>query len=678
MSDFEELGSELVIQHTGQVFPLTQETVTIGGGEDNVIVLADPKVSSQHAAISWQAETGAYVIEDLGSAEGTYVNERPVEGPQPLRHGDVIRVGDTVFDLKLKPALFAAGIPPTPPSVPAEAREPRRGPRNPVLAGIVIVLLVGVTIACAALFAVLLFGGGADTPDVTIQTPADGALIAVNGEIILQATATGADDITLLELNVDGALVASASSPDPAGSSSLTASKMWTFGVPGEHEVSAVAYTASGRTSRTESVEVTVTTSGSSVPPGGGATSTPTPATEATATATPAPELTPTPTATPRPGAPQIEFFRANPQSINAGECTTLEWGEVSDADEARIDPDIGGVGTPGDATVCPAETTTYVLTARGPGGTTTASTTISVIEALADLTIDSIGFAPSVPVQGEDTEVRITIRNIGEGNAGPFNWEWQPGSEPSLGGRVDGGLNANDQIVVTANWRPQDAYASLSTVARVDTDNEVAETDKGNNQLVAVIQVNPAGGTGTISPTSDAELDGFRANRGTGSNRQDVLVGNGEITDQGELVWRGFMSFSLSDIPAGATIDRVELRFFQVNVGGDPYGKLGNLILDHIVYGDRLTDTAYSAPALESAVLPQQTAPQTWYVISDPMLVSWLENDLTAGRTMLQVRLRFMQETDADGFEDYVGIESGNDFFGTGNVAQLIVTYSR
>jgi hypothetical protein len=36
------------------------------------------------------------------------------------------------------------------------------------------------------------------------------------------------------------------------------------------------------------------------------------------------------------------------------------------------------------------------------------------------------------------------------------------------------------------------------------------------------------------------------------------------------------------------------------------------------------------------------------------------------------------MQETDTDGFEDYVGIESGNDFFGTGNVAQLIVTYSR
>jgi hypothetical protein len=667
MSEFEELGSELIIQHTGQVFPLTQETVTIGSGEDNVIVLADPKVSSQHAAITWQAETGAYMIEDLGSAEGTYVNERPLEEPQPLRHGDVIRVGDTVFDLKLKPASPAA----------AEAEEPRRGPRNPVLAGIVIVLLVGITVVCCALFAVLLFGGGADTPDVTIQAPADGAVIAVNGEIILQATATGADDITLLELSVDGALVASASSSDPEGSSSLTASKTWAFGVPGEHEVSAVAYTASGRTSRTESVQVTVTTTGGQVPPGG-ATSTPTPATGATATATPTPELTATPTATPQPGAPQIEFFRANPQSVNAGECTTLEWGTVSDADEARIDPDVGGVGTPGDATVCPAETTTYVLTARGPGGTTTASTTISVIEVLADLTVDSISFVPSVPVQGEDTEVRITIRNIGEGNAGPFNWEWQPGSEPSLGGRVDGGLNANDQIVVTANWVPENAYASLSTVARVDTDNEVSETDKGNNQLVAVIQVNPAGGTGTTSPTSDPDLDGFRANRGTGSNRQDVLVGNGEITDQGELVWRGFMSFSLSDIPAGATIDRVELRFFQFKVGGDPYGKLGNLILDHIVYGDRLTDTAYNAPALESAVLPQQTAPQTWYVISDPMLVSWIENDLTAGRTMFQVRLRFMQETDADGFEDYVGIESGNDFFGTGNVAQLIVTYSR
>jgi pSer/pThr/pTyr-binding forkhead associated (FHA) protein len=171
MSDFEELGSELIIQHTGQVFPLTQETVTIGRGEDNVIVLADPKVSSQHATITWQAETGSYVIEDLGSAEGTYVNERPVEGPQPLRHGDVIRVGDTIFDLKLKPTPSAAGVPPTPPPIPADAEEPRRGSRNPVLAGIVIVLLVGVTIVCAALFAVLLFGGGGDTPSRSRPRP---------------------------------------------------------------------------------------------------------------------------------------------------------------------------------------------------------------------------------------------------------------------------------------------------------------------------------------------------------------------------------------------------------------------------------------------------------------------------------------------------------------------------
>ena len=49
-------GPELVIQHSGQVFSLTQETVTLGSQDDNTIVLADPEVSDQHAVISWDEE----------------------------------------------------------------------------------------------------------------------------------------------------------------------------------------------------------------------------------------------------------------------------------------------------------------------------------------------------------------------------------------------------------------------------------------------------------------------------------------------------------------------------------------------------------------------------------------------------------------------------------------------
>ena len=40
----EPLGPALVIQHTGQVFPLTEAPVTIGRAEENLIILDDPQV----------------------------------------------------------------------------------------------------------------------------------------------------------------------------------------------------------------------------------------------------------------------------------------------------------------------------------------------------------------------------------------------------------------------------------------------------------------------------------------------------------------------------------------------------------------------------------------------------------------------------------------------------------
>ncbi|MFC2036665.1 FHA domain-containing protein [Chloroflexota bacterium] len=664
MAYSEVLGPELVIEHTGQVFSLTQEPVTIGREVDNAIILADPEVSAYHATIYWQAGINAYAIEDTGSTNGTFVNERLVEGSQILRHGDVIRVGNTVMDLKFESAAaaglaVAGGVPPV---VEEESSE---SPSQSLLLPIaVIVLLAGITLACLALVFVALLGGRADgLPTVAIQSPADGAQIVAGQETVLQAGASGTNDITLLELSVDGNLVATATSADPKGVSTLTVSKPWTFDLPGEHTVSAVAYTAKGKTSKPESVDVTVVSSGGELQP--------------TATPTPLPELTATPTPTPEPGAPQIEFFEANPSSIDAGQCTTLRWGKVSDATEAHVEPDVGGVATPDSATVCPLETTTYVLTAKGPGGTSSASTTVTVSTVLADLTVDSISFDPNPPVRGQDTGVRIAIRNAGAGAAGAFDWEWQAGSEALFDGRL-AGLNPGETSVVTVRWTPADAYASLSTEARVDTKNEVPETDKTNNRLVAVVQVvEDAGGPGSVTVESDASLDGYRANNSSGSRRHDILVGNGDIVDPtGELVWRGFMSFDLSSIPSGADITNVELRFFQAKVGGDPYGKLGNLVLEHVDYGSSLDASAYDTAAMDSAMLAQQPNPGAWYILSDPTLADWVGKDLAAGRSRFQLRLRFAQETDGDGEEDYTGIESADNFFGTGNIPVVIVSY--
>jgi hypothetical protein len=67
---------------------------TLGRG-DVEIKLDDPYASSHHARIGRQGHV--LVIEDLGSTNGTYLNEEPLSGPQPLHPGDHIRIGDSEF-----------------------------------------------------------------------------------------------------------------------------------------------------------------------------------------------------------------------------------------------------------------------------------------------------------------------------------------------------------------------------------------------------------------------------------------------------------------------------------------------------------------------------------------------------------------------------------------------------
>src|SRR5579875_439641 len=70
------------------------EPVTLGRGNVE-IHLEDPFASTHHARIT--PEGSIVVIEDLGSTNGTYLNDTPLSGPQPLHDGDRIRIGDSEF-----------------------------------------------------------------------------------------------------------------------------------------------------------------------------------------------------------------------------------------------------------------------------------------------------------------------------------------------------------------------------------------------------------------------------------------------------------------------------------------------------------------------------------------------------------------------------------------------------
>lgn len=78
----------------GKVYPLMKNTLTIGRDINNEIVINDAEVSRQHCR--FQLYGDGYVIEDLGSTNGTWVNEERISGTHQLRPGEIIRLGDNV------------------------------------------------------------------------------------------------------------------------------------------------------------------------------------------------------------------------------------------------------------------------------------------------------------------------------------------------------------------------------------------------------------------------------------------------------------------------------------------------------------------------------------------------------------------------------------------------------
>jgi hypothetical protein len=71
------------------------EGAVMGRGDQAEIRLEDPFASSRHARLVRQG--AVIVIEDLGSTNGTYLNEELLSGPQPLHPGDRVRIGDSEF-----------------------------------------------------------------------------------------------------------------------------------------------------------------------------------------------------------------------------------------------------------------------------------------------------------------------------------------------------------------------------------------------------------------------------------------------------------------------------------------------------------------------------------------------------------------------------------------------------
>ncbi|PWH13363.1 MAG: hypothetical protein DDG60_10400 [Anaerolineae bacterium] len=78
----------------GKTFPLEGDVITIGREAGNTIVINDAEVSRKHSQLTLQG--GKYVLTDMGSTNGTFVNGQRITGAHVLVPGEVISLGEQI------------------------------------------------------------------------------------------------------------------------------------------------------------------------------------------------------------------------------------------------------------------------------------------------------------------------------------------------------------------------------------------------------------------------------------------------------------------------------------------------------------------------------------------------------------------------------------------------------
>ncbi len=185
---------------------------------------------------------------------------------------------------------------------------------------------------------------------------------------------------------------------------------------------------------------------------------------------------------------PIIKTFSASAQTVQAGTPVTLTW-DTSNADRVAIDQGIGEQATTGMVEVTPNQTTTYTLSAVGPGGQANASVTVTVI-ANGDPEITRFDAVPP----------RIT-------NGGSSQLFWDTNNAANV--MIDNGIGtqpAKGDVFVSPAQTTTYTITALGNGMQV-TQQVTVEVVAGNEPLIADFSASPAavleGGASTLSWTT-------------------------------------------------------------------------------------------------------------------------------------------------------------------------------
>ncbi len=206
-------------------------------------------------------------------------------------------------------------------------------------------------------------------------------------------------------------------------------------------------------------------------------------------------------------------------------------------------------------------------------------------------------------------------------------------------------------------------ALGAGTTTTDSTTSNEITPTTNAINTSPTPTPIQKE-----IVIYSTANLDGFRTSSGVGSSVSAIQVGGNQDT-----ISRGFLTFDLTKLPNTARITKAVLEVYTVNTVGNS-SRMGNLLIDHLIYGDNLNHNDYASVAILSSFTRLEQMPEdTKWLTAE--VTNAVRNDRDSIRPQTQFRLHYENEVKPNS-DNFIFLESGENYLGTKNLPRLLVNY--